>query len=937
MHINLLQNYALVYSIYNHEILGTMVAPYIVQLNTKGEYTYTYQKINHITALDYPKVNLEPIDLEAISDLYHCEPAQLIKQVFKKDIRVNDFFLKRYNAAEHQAVFRNLIELCLVKNLPYITQKPIFAMGLDGIPTWQPLQVFGGFTDILFHFKRTEQGTRYYPTLQYNGKLVQFVRQNAQLICEKPAWLLLKNQIYCIPIEGKKLLPFLQRPYVEIEPKSELIYYQKFVAPLIEQYRIRYDGFKVYTDLEPPQTVLKLSFDEQNNAQIAVVFEYKNHHFLATEPKKTAVRVAQNADGFIFYKTKRNPELEAVKLDFLAELGLDSCDNKLLFLQENIEEIEKNGIFIAQTDEKRYHFGKNNLTLDFTHNNDWLDIKAKVQLGDFEIPFFKLKQHILNKTVEYVLPNGEIAFIPEVWFTQLHELCHFSTKTDPNYEQQVRLPKQYIGLVNELQMTDNELVKKRNFTQFSATELPQNFMATLRHYQKTGLDWLWFLNKNGFGGILADDMGLGKTIQTLALLLKNKEAFGGETQASLLVVPASLIYNWFFEAQKFAPSLKVGLHTGYQRQKDKNIFLDYDLVITSYGTARSDIQLFESQYFSYLIYDEAQTLKNPDSKTTQVLKRLKAQHRLLLTGTPIENSLIDLWSLMSFANPKLLGTKPYFKKNYATPIEKENDGSHATKLRAIIAPFVLRRTKTEVAPELPPRIEQVIFCEMTQAQNEVYEQHKASFRNEILGSEDIKKSQILLLQGLNMLRQIANHPVMVLPEYVEDSGKFVQICETIANLVAEGHKILVFSQFVKHLQLLKTHLEAQAFGFLYLDGNTAINERQNLVEKFNKTPVNLFLISLKAGGVGLNLTAADYVLLLDPWWNPAIEAQAIDRAHRIGQQQTVISYKFITKNTLEEKIQTLQARKRNLSNQIIENETSFLKGLSLSEVADLLA
>jgi SNF2 family DNA or RNA helicase len=444
------------------------------------------------------------------------------------------------------------------------------------------------------------------------------------------------------------------------------------------------------------------------------------------------------------------------------------------------------------------------------------------------------------------------------------------------------------------------------------------------------------LNKYKFGGCLADDMGLGKTVQTLALLQSQKEA--GIQQSSLLVMPTSLVYNWEMEARKFTPQLKIFVYTGTHREKKLDQFEGYDLVLTSYGIIRIDTDLLKNYYFNYIILDESQAIKNPSSNIAKAVLQLNARHKLILTGTPLENSTLDLWSQMNFVNPGLLGSERFFKNEFLFPIEKKNDEQKMQRLYTIIKPFILRRHKSQVATELPEKVENIHYSKMAADQEKEYEEAKSYFRNKILEQMDEKgkpKSQLILLQGLTKLRQIANHPKMVNQEYEGGSGKLEDVLHKLETVASEHHKILVFSQFVKHLAIIKNCLEDMGLQYAYLDGST--RDRKAQVDLFQQSKhIQVFLISLKAGGLGLNLTAADYVFILDPWWNPAIEAQAIDRAHRIGQERKVFTYKFITKNTVEEKILALQRNKKRLADELIATEESFVKSLSKEDILTLL-
>ena len=445
-----------------------------------------------------------------------------------------------------------------------------------------------------------------------------------------------------------------------------------------------------------------------------------------------------------------------------------------------------------------------------------------------------------------------------------------------------------------------------------------------------------FLRSYNLGGCLADDMGLGKTVQTLALLQKIHEA--DDAGSSLLVMPTSLIYNWEKEAEKFTPNLKILKYTGVKRNKDHTKFVNYDLIITSYGIVRQDIAILTQFHFNYIILDESQVIKNPDSNISKCVKDLNSSSRLILSGTPIENTTMDLWNQMTFVNPGLLGSKTFFKKQFQIPIEKKGDEERIKKLYSIIKPFMLRRDKSQVATDLPDKIENVQYCSMTPEQEEVYKKIKETYRDQILTeieSAGLGKSSLTILQGLTKLRQVANHPILENDKYNGGSGKHEDFARMLENALRKNHKILIFSQFVKHLKEVEKHLITNGIKYSYLDGTTKDRDKQ--VESFqNNKEIRVFLISLKAGGLGLNLTQADYVFLLDPWWNPAIEAQAIDRAHRIGQKNKVFTYRFITKNTVEEKIMLLQNSKRKLASELISTEESFVKNLSKDDIVQLL-
>jgi SNF2 family DNA or RNA helicase len=470
---------------------------------------------------------------------------------------------------------------------------------------------------------------------------------------------------------------------------------------------------------------------------------------------------------------------------------------------------------------------------------------------------------------------------------------------------------------------------------------PRNLkVAQFRDYQKRGFSWLVFLHNVGTGGILADDMGLGKTLQTIALLLWVKSK--NKTHAPTLVVaPTSVVPNWAREIEKFAPSLSTLLWHGTDRHEQKSDLEDVDVVITSYALLRRDEELLSEIGFRYLILDEAQHIKNPLSATARAAKRVKSDRRLALTGTPIENRLSEIWSIMDFVSPGLLGSLKTFEEKYARPIER-GDEETMRRMRTIVRPLVMRRTKAEVAPELPAKIEQEIVVPLADEQNKLYKQMLGQLRASVLSEvekQGVQKAHIQILAALTRLRQAACDPRLTKlnGEWNDDtSGKLSALREILSEAVAGGHRVLVFSQFVEMLQLIKTALDQDGVKYEYLDGST--KDRQVRVDRFNTDEsYSAFLISLKAGGTGLNLTGADTVVHFDPWWNPAVEDQATDRAHRIGQTKVVNVYRLIARGTVEEKILQLSDKKRELMENVLSTEGTALKGLTKADIDDLFS
>lgn len=935
----------------------------MVQLNPQGDFSLTYQRLFSHTAEEF-SAHLTDLDRKLIKILDEIEQDFIIKKYHKKLIRPTEFFSKFFDDKFYNKV-RPRIEKRLADVLSVLTVTDgLYLMGKDGWPAERKITIATDAATILFHFRKNAFETRYFPTIKYQGARIDFMFKDAQVVSNQPAWLLLEDMLYFFEqdIEGKKLQPFLNKRYITIPKSSEEAYFEKFVAPLIERYHVYAEGFDIKTEHYEPIPLLKVIYVEGGVSQLQLLFKYGEYTFPMDTERKVSVRITKQEEDYVFTRIKRKADWEKAKFNELIKAGLkktsplfynlelskqhadeDKAYGVINWVNEHLEDLQAKGYEIEQTTgSKRFLFATNKIDFEISEKNDWFDINAIVYFGVFPIPFLALKPYILHKKREFPLPDGSIAIIPEQWFTKYGSLFSLADGS-----KSLKLKKHHIGLLNDLSedslanVTLNRKLERLNdFENIDDVQMPVNFKGELRSYQKAGYNWFSFLRAYNFGGCLADDMGLGKTIQTLALLQKLKEEneLAATPGTSLIIMPTSLIYNWLSEARKFTPKLKILAHTGTNRDKEVDKFINYDVVITTYGITRVDVPLLKEFYFNYIILDESQNIKNPSSKSFKAVRALKAKHRLILSGTPVENSVGDLWTQLTFLNPGLLGTQAFFNEEYVQAIEKKKDEEKARKLQAIIKPFVLRRTKEQVAEELPPKTEQVIYCDMSEDQAAYYEKTKSAYRNDLLSSMDdgtYAKKQVQLLQGLTALRQLANHPVMIDKDYTSDSGKFENVINTLDNVLKGGHKVLIFSQFVKHLSIFKQYLEQETIPYTYLDGTT--KNRGEIVAAFQNDPeLKVFLISIKAGGVGLNLTEADYVFILDPWWNPAVEQQAIDRTHRIGQNKKVFIYKFIAKDTVEEKILSLQNRKKRLASSLITTEESFFKSLSKEDISELL-
>ncbi len=969
MKVSTREPYKVIYSLFKHEFLGYLFESFAIQEDDKGNLTLKNQNISYKNARDFGK-DLDERDYRAIQlmDSIQQEPIHLKFQ--RKKLTPEDFFFSIFDKEKGDAILRETIERYVEEKLSEILSllpgKPVFIMGKNGFPNWKPVTVEQRKASVLFHFRRNEENTHYFPTVKFNGEKVEFQYNNSQIICNKPGWLLLEDKIISFEknIDGKKIKPFLNKKFVAVPRKIEENYFKNFVTPLVEKYDVYAKGFEINTEIYDAQAELVLTETESSEASMDLFkqkevevdnirfdlsFRYGEHSYpLNSGDSAIKVEMEKNGDDYVFHRIKRNKPEEIDIEAFLRELELPLKHGKTIlpktaaysWITKYQNQLRERQIDIIQKNrsEKTYFIGEVSLDLEIKENNDWFDIHGVVRFGEFEIEFLKLKKYILGGKKEFILPNGQTAVIPEEWFADYLELFAFA-----NDEKGLRLKQHHASLVETLRegklakvMMSRKLEKLRDIERIDEYEVSERFKGELRPYQKSGYNWLCFLDEYNLGGCLADDMGLGKTVQTLALLQNQLDNKIGAP--SLLVLPTSLVYNWQLESKKFCPDLRVFTHTGTKRSRNTAIFDAFDLIITTYGTLRIDIEILNKYKFNYVILDESQKIKNPNSNTTDAVRQLVSRRKLILTGTPIENTTLDLWSQMTFVNPGLLGDQAFFKKEFQHAIEKKADEDKSLKLYSLVKPFILRRKKEQVAHDLPEKIETVQYCEMSESQESMYEETKSHYRNTLLQQIDEKglgKAKFMLLQGLTKLRQIANHPLLTDKEYEGDSGKMNEVLEKMESALDEGHKILVFSQFVQHLAIVKKELTKRRIPFTYLDGAT--KDRQQQVEKFQTDErIKVFLISLKAGGVGLNLTAADYVFILDPWWNPAVEAQAVDRAHRIGQERTVFTYKFISKNTVEEKILALQNRKLKLVQDLISIDENVVKNLTKEDIEVLL-
>ena len=970
----------------SHRKFGELLLPYFIVRKTDQSF---FQLHELITTENYNNQPTELTDAEQLLVKVTSEYSEKsLHKLFSKKKNLKEF-LDTLDEKVLNEQIRPYIEKRIVKCLEIITNATIRVYKKEKnyqvVHDEERVAIPKETVVPVFNFIKTDSEFKYFLSIRFKEKDIKLFNQQHTILSQKPCVVLLNKTVYCVEnIDSKKLTPFFTKDLITVPKAREREYLETFVKNAILNYPVKAIGFSIseVNASDNKKAILTLDANLKGEPIFIMQFKYENTLFAYGNASSSAVYLIEEGNSYSYQKVSRNKEWEHEMAHKFIKLGFGNVENavfqknniagnaawqfyeQISWLNFNSEHLHQLGFQLNKAKaEKDYYLESILLDFKVDDSKDWFDIQAIVKFGEFAFPFSRFRKYIIMEIREFTLPNNQVVVLPSEWFSQYKEMFIFGNEEGEH----IQLKKHHFQVLREALGADtgntiNRLSSKLDQSKADSFIEPEKLNATLREYQKTGVHWMYQLYKNNFGGCLADDMGLGKTLQTITLLLKVKEdsdsaavvpitnkptiqlslfdipAFtGGEAlSTSLLVMPVSLIHNWENEIAKFAPSLKTYTFFGTQRTRNFTDLLNVDIVLTSYGVVRNDIDSLRSLNFKYIILDESQTIKNPDSKIYKAVTQLQSEHKLVLTGTPIENSLTDLWAQLNFLNRDLLKSQHYFREEFVVPIEKFNDEEKQNKLRVIINPFILRRKKEEVLKELPSLTEQVHFCEMTEEQQKVYETEKSAIRNVILDcieNKGFEKSSILILKALNKLRLMANHPIMTDSTYEGDSGKFDEIIRSIDNVVEEKHKVLIFSSYVKHLNLVAEHLKSSNLKYTMLTG--ASIHRQNIIEQFQKDEeTRIFLISLKAGGTGLNLTAADYVFILDPWWNPAAENQAISRAHRFGQDKKVFVYRFLTRNTIEEKIQLLQQRKSAMADLFINNNNPF-RSFGKTEIEEL--
>jgi non-specific serine/threonine protein kinase len=833
--------------------------------------------------------------------------------------------------------------------LPRIAGFPLFRGKNSGYDRSlaSPLTMIPGSITPAARLDETEDGLRLHLDVPLPGAPIA---AEVQIVCEDPLWFISGDRLVSVKDSGTAFLPLLKAPDVTIPREDEDDFLAEYLAPLAE--RVALTGSAITWEGGDATLEKRLYLSEADDGIAArLLFAYGEQEVTYEKaPPEESIRVRPGTRTLV--RLRRDADEEQKAYESLNGFGLKrgrepgvfvlrAKTHPVDFLLHQVPRLAASGFTVFGEEElASARVNRNTPTLSFNVSSgiDWFDVAAVAHFGNLEVSLKDIRRAVRKKERYIKLADGTIGALPAEWLEKYSRLFAFSEETDEG----MRLGSAQVTLLDqvledaEAYEADEEFGRRRDrlrdFTSIVPRDLPRGLDAELRPYQKAGFDWLHFLHDYGFGGCLADDMGLGKTLETLAFLLSLREA-GHADAPDLIVMPRSLLFNWQREAARFAPSLRIHIHADKDRATDLDELDPYDLVLTTYGVMLRDIETLRHKRFHYAVLDESQAIKNPLSKTARAARLLKPDHRLALTGTPVENSTAELWSQFAFLNPGLLGGLDNFRTEFTAPIERHQNAEAADFLRKMVYPFVLRRTKAQVAPELPERSERILLTDMEPAQRKLYDKYRDYFRAQVLGLLDTgsNNARMKVLEGLLRLRQISNDPRTVDSHYKGGSGKFEALMDTLETLTEEGHKALVFSQFTQMLALVKAELDAKGIPYVYLDGKT--KDRQTPVDTFQSDEsIPLFLVSLKAGGVGLNLTAADYVVHIDPWWNPAVEMQATDRTHRIGQDKPVFIYKLIARDSVEEKILQLQDRKRSLVNALITTDAGFFKSLTRDDV-----
>ena len=799
----------------------------------------------------------------------------------------------------------------------------------------------------LIQFDKHSEGITYTLSLKENETIFLPMNSKIDILLNEPGWLIINKKLGQLKdLNTKKLQPFLTKKSIEIPSKLVDNFFKNFIPEIAKKIDIEATGFEVENRDKIISCTIQPVYDFFKNCYyLNLYFDYNGYTFDAGKTKKTHSFVDFNvADEPKIIQFKRSSD-ETLYTEKLLELGLIKVKNELFglnaavetpdpylniqFIIDHKEELESLGFTIENLKlESKEVITENHSVLTSKETaGDWFDIKIIIKVGTYTINFSEIIPNIKSKERLFLLPDGNYFLIPLEWFSKYSSLAKLAKTENGN----LLLRKSNFAALDTITEIKNEVIQKAEYT---SSEL---LKATLRPYQIDGVKWLLGHHNSNLGACLADDMGLGKTLQTLAVLVAVQEQLGFTTKTTnfdlfanettiereplkaLIVLPSSLVFNWYNESAKFTPHFTKMQYVGNDRKQLASRLASTDLIFTSYSIIHRDISILEKYDFRYLILDESQYIKNKDSKIFKAINKIDTAHKIALSGTPIENSLDDLWSQMQFINPDILGSYNFFAANFKIPIEKKQDENILSELKNLVQPYILRRTKEQVLKDLPELSEQIYYCNMDPEQEKLYEKEKSKARNFLLKTDGSSPDKISIINTLMKLRQLSNHPKMVDQNSEIDSGKYIAVTNYLETLVKGKQKAIIFSSFVTNLSFYTDWCKENKIEYCEITGETPAHKREQQVKLFQeKENPLLFFISLKAGGVGLNITKASYVLFLDPWWNPFAEKQGVGRAHRIGQLNKVNVIRFISKNTVEEKIIKLQENKKLLSDSLLE-------------------
>ena len=975
-------NTKLIFCFLANSQLGLTLEAFLIKILEDNSYSYDFQRIvlDRLSDYDFP---FSETEIQVIRKISEINPANIERLFNKKKVKKEVFFEKLSTNEDLSKAIASYCDRRIAESLKLLAGETVFwREKASEHPGMQSFVVEQEQLKSIFRFTRVPEGIQYTLEIEHGDLKLNLKQAGTKVICNQPGWLMHSGRISPLMdgTEGQKLVPFLSKDRIEVPDRLADNFLSAFLIKTTRRADVRFEGFAVVDEPTHRFAALSIAPDLDHNPILHLTFHYDTFVVDETYQADLLAQVSRNNEGSVIYRFQRDPEWEASRNKLLDKLGLHRISPSCYHSKNEAAGIKTPDVLIHWLAEHTEQLGKLEFTVNAQWQNleflaevpevvtremkreaDWFDLFAVVRIAGMEIPFIKFKRHILGRNPRYTLPDGRIVLLPESWFIRYADLFEFSEDSNDR----IRLHRQHQGLLNGHPLLSGDIAPrlkdehKKIYTGNIGQEypVPEGLQANLRSYQKRGYDWLCTMAENKLGACLADDMGLGKTLQVISLLQRLKEMrkvnsyatsapslqldlFDEQPSTSLIVMAPSLVHNWEKELMRFAPDLKVKKHSGYRRTTLVSDINDADVLLTTYGVVRNDLDLLNQIEFNYVVLDESQLIKNMRSMSFQSVKKLNASNRIVLTGTPVENSLTDLWSQLTFLQPGLLGSYSYFRQEFVLPIEQHQDVQKLERLQKIIRPFILRRTKEEVAPELPIQTRTINFSAMDTEQLRVYEEQKSYYRNKILeniNKEGIQKSQILILRGLTHLRKLAIHPVLFDAEFSGESAKFNDVIARLEDLRQQGRKVLLFSQFVKHLQLFRNEFTKANIPFSWLTGEVPQQNRGNVISEFEETEgFRAFLIQLRTGGSGLNLTKADCVFLLDPWWNPAAEEQAIARSHRIGQHQPVFVWRFITKETIEEKIMKLQERKSQLATDIISQSNPIAR-LSQEDLEELFS